>query len=214
MHTHFSRDAVTTPEQLVARAVRAKLTVCAVSEHNNIDGARAVQRLAPFRVIIAEEVKSSEGEIIGLFLRDPVPKGMSPEDTVRAIKEQGGLVCVPHPFDTMRRSPLRTAALMRILPDVDMLEVYNSRCLRQRDNARAAEFAAEHGLVPSAGSDAHWHPEVGNACVMMPSFEGPGDFLQALRQGVIIGQPAGLVPHFVSTWAKIRFRLGLGGAAR
>src|SRR5713226_6792033 len=133
-HTHFSRDGLTTPERYVDRAVATGITCAAVSDHNNIDGANAVRRLAPFKVIISEEIRSTEGEIIGYFLHDPIPKRMTPEETVRAIREQRGIVGVPHPFDRFRDSPLTLDALNRIVDDVDVIEVFNARNLVQRDN--------------------------------------------------------------------------------
>jgi predicted metal-dependent phosphoesterase TrpH len=211
-HTHFSRDGFTTPERFVRRCIDRDLHCVAVSDHNNLEGALEVAKIAPFRVILSEEIKSSEGEIIGWFLRDPVPKGLTPEDTVRAIREQGGLVCVPHPFDRLRRSPLKTSALLRILPEVDAVEAFNARTTFKRDNARSAVFAREHGKVASAGSDAHWHPELGGTYVEMPDFDGPHDFLEALRAGRIHGEIANPLVHLVSTLAKIRFRLGMGPA--
>src|SRR3990172_204249 len=126
-HTHFSRDALTSVDTFAQRYQRAGIDCVAVSDHNNIDGALAVREVAPFRVIIAEEIKSTEGEIIGLFLQETIRKGLTPEDTVRAIKEQGGLVLVPHPFDRTRRSVIRESALLRILPQVDVIEVFNAR---------------------------------------------------------------------------------------
>ena len=117
-HTHFSRDAVTSVETFTRRYEAAGIDVVAVSDHNNIDGALAVREIAPFRVVLSEEIRTSEGEIIGFFLQETVRKGLTPEDTVRAIREQGGLVCVPHPFDRTRSSPLREEALLRILADV------------------------------------------------------------------------------------------------
>ncbi|MBI2760106.1 MAG: PHP domain-containing protein, partial [Chloroflexi bacterium] len=167
-HTHFSRDGFISPARFVKSYVKRGVTCVAVSDHNTMVGAFEVAEIAPFRVILSEEIKSSEGEIIGWFLREPVAKGMTPEDTVRAIREQGGLVCVPHPFDRLRRSPLTTAALLRILPDVDAVEAFNSRTSLRADNRRSAAFVREHGKVASAGSDAHWHPEIGTAWVEMP----------------------------------------------
>jgi predicted metal-dependent phosphoesterase TrpH len=213
-HTHFSRDGLTTPEQYVQRCVERGITCAAVSDHNNVDGANAVRRLAPFKVIIAEEIRSTEGEIIGYFLHDPVPRGLTPEETVRAIKEQHGLVGVPHPFDRARSSPLKTEALLRILPDVQILESYNARNLLQRDNRRAAEFARKHGLVPSAGTDAHWGPEVGHTWVEMPEFRDRDDFLDALRAGQIHGHAANPVVHLMSTFAKLRWRFGFSPVQR
>jgi len=208
-HTHFSKDALTTPEEFVKRNVAARIDCVAVSDHNNVDGALAVKRLAPFRVIVSEEIRSTEGEIIGYFLNETVPKGLTPEETVRAIQEQGGLVGVPHPFDRARGSPLTTPALLRILPSVQILEIFNARNIFQADNRRAAAFAARHGLAASAGTDAHWGPEIGRTYVRMPDFANRDDFLEALRQGKITGHAASPLVHLMSTLAKMRYRLGM-----
>jgi predicted metal-dependent phosphoesterase TrpH len=213
-HTHFSKDGLTTPEEFVRRNTAAGIDCIAVSDHNNIEGALAVERIAPFRVIVSEEIKSTEGEIIGYFLHDPIPKGLSPEETVRAIQEQRGLVGVPHPFDRARSSPLKTEALLRILTEVQILETYNSRNLLQIDNRRAARFAEEHGLIPSAGTDAHWGPEIGGTYVEMPDFEDRDDFLDALRAGRVHGHAANPIVHIMSTLAKIRWRLGMSPVQR
>lgn len=211
-HTHFSRDGWISPERYVRQAIKRGIDCAAVSDHNNIVGATEVAKLAPFKVIISEEIKSTEGEIIGFFLKEGIVKGMTPEDTVRAIREQGGLVCVPHPFDRLRGSVLKTAALLRIVHEVDVVEVFNSRTQSAADNNRAARFAREHGKLVSAGSDAHWHPEIGAAWVSMPDFDGPQQFLKALRSGRIHGQIANPAVHLLSTLAKARYRLGLGPA--
>ena len=209
-HTHFSRDAVTSVETFARRYEEAGIDVVAVSDHNNVDGALAVRDIASFRVVISEEIRSSEGEIIGFFLQETVRKGLTPEDTVRAIREQGGLVCVPHPFDRVRRSPLREEALMRILSDVDVIEVFNARSVFQRDNDRALLFAEEHGKAMSAATDAHTPWEIGRAYTEMPPFEGPGDFLAALGKGKVVGKRSFIGFNFISTLAKIKWRLHLG----
>lgn len=209
-HTHFSRDAVTSVETFARRYARAAIDCVAVSDHNNVDGALAVREIAPFRVIISEEIKSSEGEIIGLFLQQTIRKGLTPEDTVRAIREQGGLVLVPHPFDRMRRSALREEALLRILADVDVIEVFNSRTIRSADDERAWRLAEEHGKLMSAATDAHTPWEIGLAYTELPAFEGPGDFLIALGTGRIVGKRCFVGLHLISTWAKIKWRLHLG----
>ena len=194
------------------QAVKRGIDCAAVSDHNNIVGAREVAKIAPFKVIIAEEIKSSEGQIIGLFLNEGIPKGLTPEDTVRAIRAQGGLVCVPHPFDRLRGSVLKTAALLRIVHEVDIVEVFNARTTLQADNRRAEDFAREHGKLRSAGSDAHWAPEIGTTWVAMPDFDGPEQFLAALRAGKVHGQVANPAVHILSALAKARFRLGVGPA--
>jgi predicted metal-dependent phosphoesterase TrpH len=209
-HTHFSRDAVTSVETFARRYERAGIDVVAVSDHNNIDGALAVRGIAPFHVIVSEEIKSTDGEIIGLFLQDTIRKGLSPEDTVRAIREQGGLVCIPHPFDRTRRSPLKEDACLRIINDVDIIEVFNSRNIFQADNDRALEFAREHGKLMSGATDAHTPWEIGLAYVDMPPFESAGDFLAALGKGKVVGKRSFVGFHMISTWAKIKWRLRLG----
>ena len=205
-HTYFSPDSLTSPEKYVQTCVDRNINCVAVTDHGSIGGALAVEKLASFRVIIGEEVESSEGEIIGLFLQEEVPSGLSAEETVQRIKEQSGLVCIPHPFDRFRGEHLAEAALMRVLPQVDIIEALNSRTTFRRDNERAARFAQEHGLAMSAGSDAHSTRELGRACVEMPEFEGPREFLEALREGRIVGRLSSPLVHFCSRWAWLRRR--------
>ncbi len=209
-HTHFSRDAVTSVGTFARRYSEAGIDCVAVSDHNNIDGALAVRESAAFQVIVAEEIKSSEGEIIGLFLQETVRKGLSPEDTVQAIREQDGLVLIPHPYDRLRRSPLQPAALQRILSDIDVIEVFNSRTVFPGDNDRSRRLAEEHGKLMSAATDAHTPWEIGLAYTEMPPFEGPGDFLTALGKGRVVGKRSFVGFHLLSTWAKIKWRLHLG----
>lgn len=207
-HTYFSPDSLTSPEKYVQTCRNRRINCVAVTDHNAIGGALAVQKLASFRVIIGEEVESSEGEIIGLFLQEEVPGGLSAEKTVERIREQGGLVCIPHPFDRLRGTRLAEAALMRILPQVDIIEALNARTTMRADNEHAARFANEHGLAMSAGSDAHLARELGRACVEMPDFEGPREFVQALREGNIVGRLSSPLVHLWSRWAWLRRRLG------
>jgi hypothetical protein len=166
----------------------------------------------PLKVIASEEVKSSEGEIIGYFLTELVPKGLSPEETARRIKEQGGLVAVPHPFDSMRSaSRLKTPALERLVAGgmVDIIEVFNARAARAEDNEKAFDFARRHSLAMGAGSDAHTLLEVGRAFVEVPPFESPKEFLHSLRQGRVHGDLSGKLIHLASTLAKV-VRVGRG----
>ena len=209
-HTHFSRDGVTSVETFARRYQQAGIDCVAVSDHNNIDGALAVNEIASFKVILAEEIRSTEGEIIGLFLKETVRKGLTPEDTVAAIREQGGLVCVPHPFDRVRRSPLREEALLRLMPQIDIIEVFNARTIFNSDDERARRLAEEHGKAMSAATDAHTPWEIGLAYTEMPPFEGPGDFLAALGKGAVVGRRTFVGFHLLSTLAKMRWRLHLG----
>src|SRR5215212_6288396 len=167
-HTRLSKDSLNDPLKLVEVAAERGIGALCVTDHNGLANALALSRMdgLPIRVIPSEEVKTAEGEIIGYFLTELVPKGLSPEETVKRIKDQGGLVGVPHPFDTMRAgSRLRTSALDRLVDAglVDILEVFNARAAKSIDNDNARRYATVHGLAMSAGSDAHTLVEVGRA---------------------------------------------------
>ena len=159
-------------------------------------GAQEAVRLAegrPLTIIPGEEVKTDgQGEVIGLFLREEIPRGMSFEDTIAAIREQGGLVYVPHPFDRMHTIP-DPATLHRHLADIDVLETYNARLLFETDNDEAARFARKYNLVAGAGSDAHVLQGVGTGLVRLRRFEGPEEFLISLRSAEILRRPRSLM---------------------
>ena len=208
MHTHYSPDSEMSPEDLVSRCLKVGLSCIAVTDHNSIEGALEVQRMASFTVIIGEEVKSAEGEITGLFLNEEIPRGLPPVETARRIKEQGGLVSLPHPFDRFRRSVISTRALEEILPYADIVEVFNSRNNLSADDRKAYEFAQEHGLLASGVSDAHTTLELGRTYVEMPEFDGTPEGLKAaLAQGRIVARRTSPLIHVVSTLTKVKKRL-------
>ena len=208
MHTRYSPDAETSPEELVARCIEVGLDCIAVTDHNTIEGALVVRGIAPFTVIIGEEIKSSEGEITGLFLKETVPRGLQPAETARRIKEQGGLVSIPHPFDRFRRSVISPAALDEVLPYADIVEVFNARNNFESSDRRAYEFAQEHELLTSGVSDAHTTYELGRTYVEMPEFDGtPEGFLAALAEGRIVGRRTSPLIHVVTTLTKVKRRL-------
>jgi hypothetical protein len=207
-HTRLSKDSLNDPRKLVETAAARGLGALCVTDHNALANALALSRLPdlPIKVIPSEEVKSNEGEIIGYFLSELVPKGLSPEETVKRIKGQGGLVCVPHPFDSMRTgSRLRTPALERLVEAglVDILEVFNARAVNAEDNQRALDYAREQGLAMSAGSDAHTLVEVGRAYAEIPHFSTPAEFLAGLRVGRVHGILSSRLIHLGSTWARV-----------
>ncbi len=207
-HSHYSRDSVISPQAYVDACVRKGITCAAVTDHNEIEGAFVIQKLAPFKVIIGEEVKTSEGEIIGLFLKEFVPRDMSPEDTIRAIHEQGGLAVVPHPFDVFRRSVIKKDALERIKHDVDAIEGFNCRNILAKHDKEAVELARSVGKPMTLGTDSHSTWELGGACLEMDDFETPDEFLQALPGAHIAGHRSLPMVHWISTFAKVRWRVG------
>ncbi len=211
VHTFYSPDCLTSFAELAAAVQAVGLTGIVVLDHNRVEGALRFREIAPFPVIIGEEVKTREGEIAGLFLEQEVPKGMSAEETVAAIQEQGGLVYLPHPHDSMRNGTLSREALDRIIERVDILEVLNARVLSSKDNESARKLADFHGLPHGAGSDAHTPGEVGRAYIVLPQCD-LGDaqsFLEAAREARARGCVSNPLVHLSSTTAKFRKRLGL-----
>jgi len=186
IHTTFSGDSEICPDTLIARVQQAGMDCIAVADHNTTAGALELQALSPpFKVIISEEILTREGEIIGLFLSGTIPPGLSPEEAIRRIHAQGGLACVPHPFDRFRSSAMQEGTLERIAASIDIVEIANARTFPIQDLSRPLKYAKKYHKPACAGSDSHTLPEVGRAFVEMPDFNMPGDFLQALSQGII-----------------------------
>jgi predicted metal-dependent phosphoesterase TrpH len=155
VHTCCSKDGLLSPEEIVVNCQEKGLGALAITDHNTGAGAVAVREMAPFPVIVGQEVSTSQGEVMGLFLEREVPKGLSPSEAIAVIKERGGLAGVPHPFDRLRREALGERALMKIVGELDFIEGFNSRVTLPGDNRRSQEFARERGLPCTAGSDAH-----------------------------------------------------------
>ena len=208
MHTHHSRDCTIPTANVIRLCRRRGLDGIAVTDHNTLAGGLEAADLAPpgLTVIPGEEVKSSEGEIIGLFLRREVPAGLSREQTAGQIREQGGVVIVPHPFDPLRTSPLKTPALERLVAAglVDAIEVLNARMALRSHNARGALYATQTGLPGTAGSDGHSRPEYGQAYVEMAPFADRDEFLSNLATATVGGKLSLFYVHFFSLVAKRR----------
>jgi predicted metal-dependent phosphoesterase TrpH len=170
-----------------------------------------MKEIAPFKVIVAEEIMTTEGEIMGMFLKETIESKkdarLTPQEAVRRIREQGGLVNIPHPFETIRGSALKEEALEEIAADIDLVEVLNSRSPREANSKKARDFAAKHGIPGGAGSDAHSAYEIGNAYVEMPDFSNQEEFLKALAQGRIRGKRSGIFVHVFSFWARLKAKL-------
>lgn len=188
-HTFHSYDCFTS-YSLYCRACQRKALSCvAVTDHNEIEGAFLLKEMAPFKVIVGEEIKTREGEVIGLFLKEKVPPALSLEETLKAIKEQGGLVYLPHPFHPKNKAQNHhlLSLLEKVLPDIDVIEVFNARVLDLEINREALDFAVRYGLPMAASSDAHTPFELGNAYIEMKDFGTPEEFLKNLREGEIRG---------------------------
>jgi predicted metal-dependent phosphoesterase TrpH len=196
MHTDHSGDCETPVEVLLATAKEVGLGAIAVTDHNEISGAleaREKAKAAGVKVIVGEEVKTAEqGEVIGLFIEEKIPRGMTMAETVAEIKRQGGLVYVPHPFDRMHAVP-DYEHLLPILDDVDAIEVFNPRVAIGAFNEEAVRFAAKYRIVAGAGSDSHVAQGLGSVRIRMHDFDGPQEFLQSLRDAEIMTKPSSLI---------------------
>lgn len=204
IHTCYSMDSASSLEQIIDRCLKIDINCLAIADHNTIAGAIKLQEIAPFQIIIAEEILTLDGEIIGLFLKQEIPRKLPIEETISRIKEQNGLVCIPHPYDTLRFSAFRNRSLEAIMPQVDIIEVLNSRSLFPGGADKAKLLAHGYNKLVSAGSDAHTASEIGKAYVEMPEFDGRDDFLAALAKGRIFGRKSSPAIHFSSTWARLR----------
>ena len=208
MHTRYSYDCLVEPYALVQRCQAVGLDCIAVTDHNSLQGAAAVKAIAPFMVILGEEVKSTHGEITGLFLTEEVPPGLTPHETVRRIREQGGLVSLPHPFDRLGRSPLSAEMVAELLPCIDIVEGFNARTTLLRDNAQGRRLAIDHGLLVTAVSDAHTLGELGQCYTEMPEFDGTAEgFKKALANVRLVERRSSPLVHLYSTVNKFRRKL-------
>jgi hypothetical protein len=196
LHTSWSHDCSIDVDELLDHAEAQGLGAIAVTDHNVFGGAQEAVELARGRrliVIPGEEVKTADqGEVIGLFLREEIPRGMSFGETVAAIRAQGGLVYLPHPFDRMHAIP-EPATLHRHLAEIDVFEVYNARLLFEAYNEEALRFARKYNLTPGAGSDAHVLAGVSTGTVRMRRFSGPEEFLVSLHDAEVLRRPKSLV---------------------
>jgi glycosyltransferase involved in cell wall biosynthesis len=194
MHTDHSHDCVTPVEVLLATAKARGLGAIAVTDHNEISGAlEAREKASGIKVIVGEEVKTADqGEVIGLFIERKIPRGLTLEQTIAEIKRQGGVVYVPHPFDRMHAVP-DYEHLLGVLDDVDAIEVFNPRVAIGEFNEEAARFAAKYRIPAGAGSDAHVAQGLGSVRIRMPDFDGPQEFMEALRVADIVRTPASLL---------------------
>lgn len=212
IHTCYSIDCFTSLDAIVERCLQVGIGCVAVADHNTIAGAQKLREIAPFKVIVAEEIQTPAGEIMGLFLEERVPPGLSPNETISRIRSQGGLVGIPHPFGRTLFGNTNKLTSPEVLSQVDIIEVYNSRTPLARSNDAALSLAVKHGKAASAGSDAHTPGEIGRTYVEMPEFEGAGDFLHALSLGGIHGRKSSCSVHLFSTWARVR-KVVFGGPA-
>jgi predicted metal-dependent phosphoesterase TrpH len=184
-HTCYSKDSLLSIQDLVTSCQAKGLQRVIITDHNNIQGALEANAIDPYRFIVGEEIMTQQGELLGFFLNEPVPCGLSPMQTIKILRAQGAFISVSHPFDAFRSGHWATENLISIVPYVDAIEVFNSRCLFPRFNTQAKEFAQRHDLLGTVGSDSHYAGEVGTATLSVPDF----DDAASLKAALAVAQP-------------------------
>lgn len=179
-HTIYSKDSLTRPEALIEACRRKGIDRVVVTDHNTIAGARAAQALDPERVIVGEEIMTTHGELLAAFVREEIPAGLEPRQAIARLREQGAFISVSHPFDRFREGSWALTDLLEILPWVDAIETFNSRCLLPHFNAQAEEFAHRNGIPSTVGSDAHAAFELGRAVLWLDPFDDAAGLRRAL----------------------------------
>lgn len=209
-HTLWSKDCITEFQTIIRLCQQRGIDRIAITDHNTAEGALEMRRIVPKLVIVGEEIMTTQGEILAYFVRESVPAGLTPEETIRRLRDQGAVISVSHPFDRLRKGAWQEEDLRRIVDQVDAIEVFNARCLYAQDNDKAIAFAQQHGLIGTVGSDAHIRPEYGRAMLQMRPFEyDPEDFLDALRTATHSANLSGAYVHLGSKVAKWSKKLGL-----
>ncbi len=209
-HTSASKDCLLPPAALVAAARRKGIVRVVVTDHNSIAGALEAQRLDPERIIVGEEIMTTRGEILAAYVTEEIPAGLSPQETIRRLREQGAFISVSHPFDRLRKGGWALEDLLEIVPLVDAIETFNSRCMLRRFNDEAAEFARRNGIPRTVGSDAHAAFELGRSLMMVEPFEGPGELRAVVPRGLPRVKWSPPWFHLASRYASIRKRIKFG----
>jgi len=205
LHTRYSMDSSSSLEDIISRCQETGINCIAVTDHGAFEGALKMKEIAPFTVIPGEEILTPNGEVIGYFLKELIPSKQPIEIVIQAIKTQGGLVGLPHPFDTFRGlKNLDNQQLEELAEQIDVIEVFNARSLLPGDSDKARDFASRHNLPSTAGSDAHSIREIGKTYVEMPPFDDRESFLRSLRASSIQRRRASPFVHAYTMLAKLK----------
>ena len=202
-HTSASKDSLTSPKQLIRTARHRGLNRVVVTDHNTIAGALAAHALDPELVIIGEEIMTTRGEILASYVTEEIPPGLSPQETIKCLRDQGTFISVAHPFDAWRSGAWNLEDLLEIAPLVDAVEIFNARCMIPGGNQRASEFARQYHLPGTAGSDAHAAFELSAARLMLPQFMDPDELRVVVPEGKVQGRLSPFWVHFFSRYAHL-----------
>lgn len=201
-HTIYSKDSLLQPQAMLAACQRKGIDRLIITDHNSIAGAIEAQRLDLQRVIVGEEIMTTCGEILAAFVCEEIPAGLEPGEVIQRLRAQGAFISVSHPFDHVRRGSWRLENLLKILPLVDAIEVFNSRCLAQTPNQQAQELARQYNLAGTVGSDAHMALELGQSTLLLPDFHNAQELKQVIRQAEAHTRPSSPLVHLNSSFSK------------
>lgn len=205
-HTAYSKDSLVAPVRLVDVARRKGLDRLIITDHNTIRGALVAQQIDPELVIVGEEILTTRGELLAAFVSEEIPARLEPLETIHRLKDQGAFISVSHPFDATRGWELPD--LLDILPHIDAIETFNSRCIEPRYNTVAQKFAQEHNIPGTVGSDAHTLRELGRATLTVERFTGAEELRKVIRSGTPSVQLSSPLIHFSSRYAVTMRNLG------
>jgi predicted metal-dependent phosphoesterase TrpH len=208
-HTHYSKDSLLHPQHLLEACRRKGIHRVVVTDHNNNLGGLHAQRLDPHLAIPGEEVQTTAGELLAFFVSEEVPRDLPPREAILRLRDQGAFISVSHPYDVLRSGSWEEKDLLEILPLVDAIETFNARCMSANYNTQAQAFAQEHGLLGTAGSDAHAGFEVGRATLLLPKFHDAASLKAILAQAQFDVRLSSPWVHFTSryaVWYKKRFK--------
>ena len=204
IHTEYSMDCNMSLENIIKRCQKMNIDCIAIADHGTVKGALKMQDIAPFKVIVAEEILTPHGEVMGMFLKEGIPSGISFEEAISRIKAQDALVCIPHPFVPLRGLKMEYSRLEELADRIDAIEVFNARSSLPIGESKAQVFASKYNLPVTAGSDSHTLGEIGYTYVRLPWFDGKDDFLDALRKGTISQRRSNLFVHFRSSLTRLK----------
>jgi predicted metal-dependent phosphoesterase TrpH len=203
-HSGYSKDSLTSIENLIQACMRRGVDRLVITDHNTIEGALLAQRQAPQLIIVGEEIMTTRGELLAAFVTEEVPAGLPPQEAIQRLRSQGAFISVSHPFDVMRHGHWALPDLLEISPRVDAVEVFNARCMQASFNQQALDYTRGHNLAGTAGSDAHGAIEVGKACLVLPPFTSANELRQVIRSGRVQGHLSSPLVHFISRYARFR----------
>jgi|WetSurMetagenome_2_1015567.scaffolds.fasta_scaffold26731_2 predicted metal-dependent phosphoesterase TrpH len=203
-HTIFSHDSLVSIDDLYIAAKNKHVDRVIITDHNRIDGAIIAHAKMPDTFIVGEEVMTTEGEILAAFVKEIIPKRLTPLETIQKLRDQGSFIWIPHPFDKTRSGSWDLDELKKIAPFVDAIEVFNSRCLNNDHNGLAANLAKEYSLLEIVGSDAHSTYELGRSTLTLPDFNNAQELRQSLTNASMDIHLTPFWVHFLSTWAKLK----------